>query len=152
MIENMTQKFGNVTVGIHGQELPKFSQDSNTKEFWKFSQTFNDAPNWQSSVEMKENSKYWAKNDDIRLADVQHSNAPADPFKTQYEPKKQKNEVVSKIHTINHWHRENDDKVLEPQFVKGFVKAVKWTEQEKFIRCQGEDRLFDKVVKNAENY
>jgi len=24
MVQNMTQKFGNVTVGIHGQELPKF--------------------------------------------------------------------------------------------------------------------------------
>lgn len=33
----MTQKFGNVTVGIHGQELPKFSADTTTKEFWKFS-------------------------------------------------------------------------------------------------------------------
>lgn len=82
MIENMTQKFGNVTVGIHGQELPKFSQDSTTKEFWKFSQTFNDLPAWSSSIEMKENNKFWAKNDDIRLADVQHSHAPVDPFKT----------------------------------------------------------------------
>jgi hypothetical protein len=55
---------------------------------------------------MKENAKFWAKNDDIRLADVQHSHAPIDPFKTQFEAKKVKDDVASKIHTINHWRRE----------------------------------------------
>ena len=30
MIENMTQKFGSVTVGIHGQELPKYNGHSTT--------------------------------------------------------------------------------------------------------------------------
>ena len=35
MIDNMVHKFGNVTVGIHGQELPKYNQDSASKEWWR---------------------------------------------------------------------------------------------------------------------
>ena len=29
---------------------------------------------------------------------------------------------------------------------------MKWTEQERFYRCRGDDRLFDKVIKTAVNY
>jgi hypothetical protein len=90
MIENMTQKFGQVTVGIHGQELPKFSDSEQTKEFWRFSKTFTHDSNSKSAVEMKENSKWWAKNDDMRLADVKEAHGPTDPFKTGYNKKQVK--------------------------------------------------------------
>ena len=36
MVKDMTQKFGNVTVGIHGQELPKFSDLDDSKAYWKY--------------------------------------------------------------------------------------------------------------------
>jgi hypothetical protein len=29
---------------------------------------------------------------------------------------------------------------------------VRWSEREGYQRCHGEERLFDKLVKNAENY
>ena len=29
------EKFGNISVGIHGKELPKYSDTANDKEFWK---------------------------------------------------------------------------------------------------------------------
>lgn len=32
------------------------------------------------------------------------------------------------------------------------MKQCKWSENEKFQRCIGEERLFDKLVKNAERY
>jgi hypothetical protein len=31
----MLSKFGNVTVGIHGQELPKFMATEESKKWWK---------------------------------------------------------------------------------------------------------------------
>jgi hypothetical protein len=31
---------------------------------------------------MKENTKYWAKNDEFKIADIKHDIAPNDPFKT----------------------------------------------------------------------
>lgn len=32
-IEQFSQKFGKVTIGVHGRELPKFNE--NVKEYWK---------------------------------------------------------------------------------------------------------------------
>ena len=38
VIDNLTKKYGNVTVGIHGQELPKFnnSAEREQREWWKY--------------------------------------------------------------------------------------------------------------------
>ena len=87
MIENLTKKYGQVTVGIHGQDLPKFSSDETTKEWWKYNQTFNEQPNWMSALELRENQKIWAKNDELRLADIKHDEAPVDPFKNSFNKK-----------------------------------------------------------------
>ena len=35
MVAANTSKFGNVTIGIHGGDLPKFSDENQTKEYWK---------------------------------------------------------------------------------------------------------------------
>jgi hypothetical protein len=55
MIDNMTTKFGSVTVGIHGQELPTFSGDESVKEWWKQKPAYKEEPPYQSAVELKEN-------------------------------------------------------------------------------------------------
>jgi len=34
MIEDMTKKFGNQVLGVHGQELPKFAGDRNDQFYW----------------------------------------------------------------------------------------------------------------------
>jgi hypothetical protein len=36
MIEDMTKKYGNQTVGVHGMELPKFSETHASKAWWKY--------------------------------------------------------------------------------------------------------------------
>jgi len=36
MIEDMTKKFGTVTVGVHGMELPKFASAEEAKAWWKY--------------------------------------------------------------------------------------------------------------------
>ena len=35
-IVDMTKKFGTVTVGVHGMELPKFSVEESAKQWWKY--------------------------------------------------------------------------------------------------------------------
>lgn len=35
MVADNTAKFGNVTIGIHGGELPKFAGDYGSKEWWR---------------------------------------------------------------------------------------------------------------------
>jgi hypothetical protein len=44
IIDNLTSKYGNVTVGIHGQELPKFNHHATTQEWWKHKKGFNTSP------------------------------------------------------------------------------------------------------------
>ncbi len=78
MVAHMTKTFGNVTVGIHGQELPKFSSDVDKKEWWKSSQTFNPSPTYQSANEMQQKKKFWAKDDELKLADAKDEEAPVD--------------------------------------------------------------------------
>lgn len=103
IVDDLTKKYGDVTVGIHGQELPKFSAESTTKEWWKFTKGFSASPVVTSAIELKETNKYWARNDEFKLADVRELHPPADPFKTTYDKKFVKDEVASKIQTINHW-------------------------------------------------
>ena len=34
MIEDMTKKFGNQVLGVHGAELPKFADSEHDKFYW----------------------------------------------------------------------------------------------------------------------
>ena len=53
----------------------------------------------QSALELKETQKYWAKNDELRLADVKSELGPIDPFKSTYTKKQLKDEVADKVQT-----------------------------------------------------
>jgi len=71
LINDMLSKFGNVTVGIHGQELPKFAQTNESKQWWKLRNNYSkEAPAVQSLARYKQNVKYWAKDDQILLSDA----------------------------------------------------------------------------------
>lgn len=101
---------------------------------------------------MKEGQKYWAKDDMMRLADVNsdyNTNvAPVDDFKKDHIPQKHKFDITPHVHTITHWKPKLDGTIdeinLEP---KGNSRTLKWSELEKMYRCEGEDRLIDKIIK-----
>ena len=78
-MENVN-KFGEQTIGIHGQELPKYTEMDDSKEWWKFVQN-KEPPKVQSRVLLKQNQKYWATNDEMLLADKSFEMAPIDVFK-----------------------------------------------------------------------
>jgi len=52
MIEDMTKKYGNQTVGVHGMELPKFSETNESKAWWKY-QPHEADPKFQSRMLLK---------------------------------------------------------------------------------------------------
>jgi hypothetical protein len=79
MLSNNMKKFGNVTIGIHGKELPKYNQTQ--KEWWKTRTEFIEKPPEVSLLRYKQNMKYWAKKDNILLADVDYGEPPVDDFK-----------------------------------------------------------------------
>lgn len=150
-VENLTQKYGTVTIGIHGQELPKFMELDTSKEWWKQNKGYTEKPDFgQSRLVMKETQKYWAKDDLMRLADVSADDnaAPIDPFKVEHSPQKYKFDIAPHVHKITHWKPKFDGTVqelnLEP---RGNKRALKWSELEKTFRCEGDDRVIDKIIK-----
>ena len=52
LVKDMLSKFGNVTVGIHGQELPKFAENDDRKYWWKLANT-KASPSIQSRLHLK---------------------------------------------------------------------------------------------------
>lgn len=86
----------------------------------------------------------------MKLADVKSDIGPIDPFKCTYTKKFVKDDVTAKVQTQNHWR--SNTEVRQSEFQKGFTKALKWSEKDALYRCRDNDRLFDKIVKNAETY
>ena len=44
MIEDMTKKFGDQVLGVHGAELPKFADNKQDRFYWTMQKTFNKSP------------------------------------------------------------------------------------------------------------
>jgi hypothetical protein len=64
---------------------------------------------------MKETQKYWAKNDQMRLADVSadYKAAPLDHFKVEHVPQKYKFNITPNVQSITHWKPKEDEYVHE---------------------------------------
>jgi hypothetical protein len=97
--------------------------------------------------------KFWAKNDEMKLADASDSPAAVDPFKTVHQPKKSKFNIANKVNLENHWP--NSDKVGDPDLINGWKPSLKWSEMESNYKCQGADRsfrTFDKIIDHSQTY
>jgi hypothetical protein len=89
----------------------------------------------------------------MRLADFSsdfHA-APIDPFKVEHSPKKYKFDVAPHVHKITHWKREDNEFIEEQDPSKAHKKVHTWSELEKMFRCEGGDRLINKIIKQSEN-
>jgi len=95
LIKDMLSKFGNVTVGIHGQELPKFAETEESKYWWKMA-NMKGTPSVNSRLKLKQNIKYWSKDDAVLLSDVNSEPAPIDDFKREHYPKQKKIDIPEK--------------------------------------------------------
>jgi hypothetical protein len=67
LIEDNMGKFGKVSIGVHGFELPKFRDSLDQKEWWKLSCGFNQSPNYNSAKVLRSSIK--GKIDQMALAD-----------------------------------------------------------------------------------
>ena len=102
MVADNTAKFGNVTIGIHGGELPKFAENQGSKEWWRLQSTMKEDPKIQSRLLLKQTQQFWAKNDETLLSSVKHDWAPQDHFKMTHVPKQGFKEVPDKPTTLVH--------------------------------------------------
>ena len=87
----------------------------------------------------------------MRLADVngELQSAPTDPFKAEHITQKYKFDITNHVQNTTHW-KPKEDGTVEDLEHKGGLRKLKWSEMEKMFRCEGEDRLIDKIIKNAE--
>ena len=67
---------------------------------------------------MKQNQKYWAKNDEVLLADMSHDQAPQDTFKQIFVAKAGIKPIPNKINITQHVADESLMNI--PQIKKGF--------------------------------
>lgn len=123
MVEENTQKFGAQTIGIHGQELPKYSESNESKQWWKYFPR--GEPAVQSQLLLKQNTKYWAVNDEMLLSDVRVEPAPMDVFKMNRQPKNGEKEIPEKVTSVIHTNLNNLIRVADVQ--RGYQKSETWT-------------------------
>ena len=62
--------------------------------------------------ELKQKNKFWAKRDEVLLADATGKEAPVEVFKKTHQPQKSKFGIANKVTSENHW--KNSDKVGDP--------------------------------------
>jgi hypothetical protein len=77
--------------------------------------------------------------------------APVDPFKVTHTKLPQRDMIIEKITKIDH-SASNSENIHPIEYKKGFSRTLKWSEKDNLFRCNHEERLFDKIVRGAENY
>jgi hypothetical protein len=151
MIEDMTRKFGNQILGVHGAELPKFAGTAD-RTFWKMLPGYVDKPRCMSLVQLEQDRKYWAVNDGMLLADTTGLPGPACPFKTgRILPRKSKYSVTENA-TGRTDLLPRTDKIAPPEPRRKWKPQTRWAEAEKNYKCEGKDRAlrtFTKIVEHS---
>lgn len=115
-LEYNVAHFSEQPMGVHGHELPKFSDSENNKEFWKLREGYVENPKFTSQVEFLEDRKYWKKKEDLYLSEHK-----------EYDPEKE-NEMKKKEYVPQEIQSIDDvtKKVNEINFYKDFdPKLVK---------------------------
>lgn len=147
MVLENTGKFGNISIGIHGQELPKFAESPDSKEWWKFEQGKRDPPSLQSRLLLKQNQKFWAKNDINLLTDVTGEEMPIDVFKSGRVPIQLHKPLPEKPNLIQ--HVADKDMKENPGIKIGYQCQKTWSTNMIEFGQNSKSRLFDRIVANA---
>ena len=144
--------------GVHGHELPKFSANENTKEFWKLREGYVENPKHKSQLEYLQEIKYWKKPEELLLSEHRDYIEPKREKRAFTLPNKIKDDITPNINKINFY------KGFDPSYVKPIdykvrsVHRYRWTSlMDKFLSGKFKSgRLFEALEnedkkKEAEN-
>ena len=100
--------FSKQTIGVHGHELPKFSENEKMKEWWKLKDDYKEKPLYQSWNEYTEKKKYYKPPGEDLLLNEHRDEEPnwKDPFKREYHPLpkvKKSDNLIIKVNNLNLW-------------------------------------------------
>ena len=131
--------------GVHGHELPKFSANENTKEFWKLREGYVEHPKHASQLEYLEEIKYWKKPEELLLSDHKEYIEPKIKEKRAFTLPNKTKEITPNVNRINFY------KNFDPYYVKPVCYEIKkkinyrWTSlMDKFLSGKFKSgRLFE---------
>jgi len=99
---------------------------------------------------MQQEQKWWAKKDQLKMADTDAEHTPQlDVFKQVHVPKQVKDQVVENVTASSPWKPSEAD-AAGPQLNAARKETKSWAQAEAEKRCNGDDRLFDRIVKQAQ--
>ncbi len=101
LFEYNEKTFSNQPIGVHGFELPKFSDDESKKEFWKFKQGYCEKPKFNSQIELLQNYKFWKKPEELLLSEHRDNEYISDKRKLNHFPPIKEKELITNINHIN---------------------------------------------------
>jgi hypothetical protein len=117
--------FSRKHIGVHGQELPQFSQSEENKEFWKYREGYVGNPKVNSQVEYKENNKFWKQKEELLVND--HKDYIEPPGKKLPKQIEKKEELIIKINNLNHYEDFDPDNPKPLDFDNPKYHAYRWT-------------------------
>jgi hypothetical protein len=103
MLDSNLKTFSKQTIGVHGHELPKFSENEQTKEFWKLKEGYNPNPKINSHALYKEQIKYWKKPEELLAIDHNEGIPSPDSLSKIKVSKEPKDNLIIKLNNINHF-------------------------------------------------
>jgi hypothetical protein len=150
--------FSKQTIGVHGHELPKFSENEKMKEWWKLKDDYKEKPLYQSWNEYTEKKKYYKPPGEDLLLNEHRDEEPnwVDPFKREYHPLpkvKKSDNLIIKVNNLNLWKDfdPNHPAVIDfsekkPQHIYKWSTLVNQFAPNKFKR----GRFFDSINREKE--
>ena len=151
--------FSKQTIGVHGHELPKFSENEKMKEWWKLKDDYVEKPLYQSWNEFKKKKKYYKPPGEDLLLNEHRDEEPnwRDPFKREYHPipKVDKSDnLIIKVNNLNLWKDFDPDHPTpidfsekKPQHIYKWSTLVNQFAPNKFKR----GRFFDSINQEKGN-
>ena len=103
--------------GVHGHELPKFSANENTKEFWKFQDGYVENPKHKSQFEYLQEIKYWKKPEELLLSE--HREYEPEKIKRNFTMPNKKDKIMPSVNRINFYEG------FDPYYVKPIEYKIK---------------------------
>ena len=103
--------------GVHGHELPKFSANENTKEFWKFQDGYVENPKHKSQFEYLQEIKYWKKPEELLLSE--HREYEPEKIKRNFTMPNKKDKIMPSVNQINFYEG------FDPYYVKPIEYKIK---------------------------
>jgi len=150
-IEYNMNTFSKQTIGVHGHELPKFSENQEYKEYWKLKDDYVENPNLNSHLLYKEKIKYWKRPEELLLKD-HIDTGYQEVLKKEHVAKEKKDGLIIKVNNLNHF-KEFDPKNPKQIDLDNPPRnhIYRWTTRvNQFAPSKFKGRYFDSLPKEIE--